>query len=83
MEKIEIVYPKNIKKDMRVLTKEEQKRLVKYLLADMDDCKFGVLLALMTGLRIGEICALRWCDISINNMTIKVSSTMQRLRNIG
>lgn len=83
IEQIEIIYPKDVKKDMRVLTKEEQKRFVKYLLTDMDDCKFGVLLALMTGLRIGEICALHWYDISINNMTLKVSSTMQRLRNIG
>lgn len=82
MPAVEVVYPKYIKKEIRILTKDEQKRFVKYLLDDMDECKFGVLLALMTGLRIGEICALRWSDISISDMTIKVSSTMQRLKNI-
>ena len=39
---------------MRVLTCEEQKRFTEYLLRDMDPCKFGVLLALLTGLRIGD-----------------------------
>lgn len=77
---IEIVYPKETKKEMRVLSKEEQSRLVQYLLNDMDECKFGVLLALLTGLRIGEVCAMRWEDISLKDRTIDVSSTMQRLK---
>lgn len=77
---IEIVYPKDSKKEMRVLSREEQQRLTAYLLDDLDDCKFGVLLALLTGLRIGEICALRWGDISLPDQTLTVSSTMLRLR---
>ena len=81
MKPIEIVYPKNDYKEMRVLSEEEQRRFVQYLLTDMDECKFGVLLALLTGLRLGEICALRWSDISIRNQTICVRHTMQRLKN--
>lgn len=77
---VEIIYPKIPKKEMRVLTREEQTRLVQYLLNDMDGCKFGVLLALLTGMRIGEVCALRWENISLTEQTIKVRSTMQRLR---
>ncbi len=77
---IEIVYPKGSKKEMRVLTREEQQRLTAYLLCEMDDCKFGVLLALFTGLRIGEVCALRWGDISLPDRTLTVSSTMMRLK---
>ena len=57
---IEIVYPKGTKKEMRVLTFEEQNCLMEYLLEDMDPCKFGILLALLTGLRIGVNCALKW-----------------------
>ena len=78
---IEIVYPKVPKSEIRVLTKEEQTRLVKYLLNDMDECKFGVLLALLTGMRIGEVCALQWENVCIQEQTVKVKSTMQRLRN--
>ncbi len=79
---IEIVYPKVPKNEMRVLTREEQKCFVQYLLKDVNECKFGMLLALLTGMRIGEICALRWGDISLDDKTIKVKATMQRLRNL-
>ncbi len=77
---IEIVCPKEQKKEMRVLTREEQTRFVQYLLSDMDPYKFGVLLTLLTGMRIGEICALQWGDVSLQEQTIRVRSTMQRLR---
>lgn len=78
---IEIVYPKVPKSEMRVLSREEQAKFVQYLLEDTDECKFGVLLSLLTGMRIGEVCALRWEDISLSEQTIKIKSTMQRLRN--
>ena len=80
---IDIVYPKDSKKEMRVLTQQEQNEFVRYLMEDMDECKFGVLLALMTGMRIGEVCALRWCDVDIKDKIIKVTSTMQRLTDLS
>lgn len=83
MADIEITYPKETKKEMRVLTREEQKRLTNYLLTDMDRIKFGILLTLMTGMRIGEICALRWSDISLNEKIIRIGATMQRIKNMG
>ena len=77
---IEIRYPKVGKKEMRVLSREEQARFVSYLLEDMDVCKFGVLLALFTGIRIGELCALQWQNVSVEDRTIRIDATMQRLR---
>ena len=41
-----------------------------------------MLLALLTGLRVGEICALRWSDISLSHQTLCIRQTMQRLKNI-
>ncbi len=76
---VKITYPKEKKKEMRVLTREEQERFVAYLSKDGDPCKFGVLLALYTGIRIGELCALKWSDISQKDGTLCVNSTMQRL----
>lgn len=81
--KVEITYPKETKKEMRVLTREEQTQFVSYLLQEMDECKFGILLTLLTGIRIGELCALRWENISLKDNTIKISSTMQRLKDIN
>lgn len=76
---IEIHYPKANKNEMRVLSREEQSQFVTYLLNDMDACKFGILLALSTGVRIGELCALRWEQVSLADKTIRISATMQRL----
>lgn len=80
---IEIRYPKEPKKEPRVLNEEEQKRFVSYLLQDMDACKFGIFLAMFTGLRIGEICALRWENISLHNKTLHIGSTMQRITDLN
>lgn len=39
---VQIRYPKGKRREMRVLTIEEQKRLVAYLLHPTDSCKFGL-----------------------------------------
>ena len=74
----DFIYFPQEKKEMRVLSRDEQQRLVAFLLRDMDIYKFGVLLALYTGLRIGELCALQWGDI--HDETLTVRKTMQRLK---
>lgn len=79
---IEIVYPREPKKEMRILSMDEQCRFIEYLTKDMDNCKFGILLALLTGMRIGEICALRWRNISVTEQIIKIENTMQRLQTL-
>ena len=71
---IDLNYPKPCKKEMRVLSREEQARFVSYLLEDMDSCKFGVLLTLFTGIRIGELCALRWSNLSVKEQTIRIDA---------
>lgn len=80
MSEIEIIYPKVEEKPARVLSVVEQKKLTEYLLTDTDRCKLGVLLSLWTGLRIGELCALRGKDISLCDETIHIEATIQRIR---
>lgn len=79
---LQFSYPKEQKNTIRVLTHDEQEKLTKYLLTDTDSCKFGVLLAMLTGIRIGELCALKWEDISTIDRTVTVRGTMQRLKNL-
>ena len=81
MPDVEIVFPKNAKREMRVLTRTEQKKFISLLTTDMDEYKFGILLALITGLRIGELCALRWENVNFDGKYIQVKYTMQRLKN--
>ncbi len=83
LQNVEIAYPREVGQEERILSVEEQRILSLYLCTDMDECKFGVLLALFTGLRIGELCALRWRDISLKNQTIRIVSTLQRLKVVG
>lgn len=59
---------------------QEQKKLTDYLLTDTDPYKLGTYLTLCTGVRIGELCALRRCDISFEDNTIHIDTTMQRVQ---
>lgn len=68
---------------LRVFSRSEQKRLTAYLLARGDLAARGALLSLYTGLRIGELCALTWGDISVEDRCIHVRHTMQRLQTLG
>lgn len=40
-------------------------------------------MCLFTGLRLGEICALKWSDIDLENRILTVNSTVQRLYTEG
>lgn len=74
----EIHFLKSTKPSIRVLSVLEQQSLVGYLSEKSDVFSFGILLALYTGMRIGEVCALQWEDISVE--TIRINKTMQRLK---
>lgn len=77
---IEELYPKAEKRQIRILPDDERIRLEGYLLKSNDPAKFGILLALYSGMRIGEICALKWSNIDLESETISVVQTLQRLQ---
>lgn len=69
--------------DIRVLTPCEQALLCRQLFDDLTLRNAGILLSLYTGLRVGEICALRWEDISLDDRLLHVRRTMQRIQNLS
>lgn len=73
-----IKYVKEYRREMRVLSVAEQNRLEKHLRSNMDKYNLGILFALYTGVRIGELCALKWGDI--RDGTVRINKTMHRLR---
>lgn len=77
---IEELYPKAEKRQVRILPDDERIRFEGYLLKANDPAKFGILLALYSGMRIGEICALKWSNINLEAETISVVQTLQRLQ---
>lgn len=72
------VIPKQDKKEMRVLSVDEQMKLINVI--HTHRLGFAILFDLATGLRIGELCALRWTDVNFNRQTIKISRTLQRIK---
>lgn len=77
---IEDLYPKAEKRQIGIFPDDERIRLEGYLLNANDPVKFGILLALYSGMRIGEICALKWSNINLETETISVVQTLQRLQ---
>ena len=66
-------------KPIEVLTRNEQAKLFSVLYCDMDIYKMAVVLCLYTGLRIGEICALKWADLDLENNVLYIERTVQRV----
>ena len=70
-------------KPVEVLSRKEQAGLLPILFQKMDKAKMAVLLCLHTGLRLGELCALKWKDIDFGNRMVSVNQTVQRLYREG
>ena len=68
------------RQELRVLSRGEQARLCTYLFAHPGPVSIGILLSLFAGLRVGEVCALRWEDLSLSEGTVHVCRTMQRIQ---
>ena len=77
----DVELPRVEKHEMKLFSKEQIKTLKAALLNHLNLATLGILLCLYTGIRIGELCALRWSDIDLVERTISISKTCQRIRN--
>ena len=76
----EIRFPKECKKeDLEVMSILHQRRLLTYLESNINSKNIGIIICMNTGLRIGELCALKWKDIDLRNGVLKVSHTLTRV----
>lgn len=65
--------------EMKTLNQSEQKMLTKKLITKPSRFNIGILLSLYTGLRLGEVCGLRWSDFNEQEHTITIRRTVQRI----
>ena len=72
-----IKLPQKQQTDIRILTRAEQDRL-DIMLSEKED--IGILLSLYAGLRIGEVCALKWSNINFETATLTVTGTQIRTK---
>ena len=73
--------PKVKNEQVPVLSSADYDRLVTYSLTNIDCDTVGVLLALFTGIRLGELCALIWLDIDFETGVLHITKTLQRIKN--
>ena len=67
--------PKLIERPVECFSLKEQKQIEQAVLNSKKDKLFGILLCLYSGLRIGELIALRWSDIDFTKGLLTVSKS--------
>lgn len=65
---------------IEIMNRMEQAHLMQFLYQDMDISKAGIFLCLSTGLRLGDICSLKWMDIDQERRLLHISRTVQRIK---
>ncbi len=75
-----VVLPKTETKEVQVFSMAEQ-RQIEAAAYHMADCRaLGIVLCFYTGIRLGELCALRWGDIDLEAGTMSICRTVSRTR---
>lgn len=80
MAELEVMYPRKTENNRKaVMTKEQQNRFLNIIENDLTWESLGYAVSLYTGVRIGELCALKWSNIDMEERTIRINQTLQRI----
>ena len=78
-----VKYPSVKKNVIKVMTDSDLKVVEKQLFSTNDNTEIGFLLALYTGIRIGELCGLKWEDVDLKNRIIHIRRTVERISDLN
>ena len=77
---IDIKFPtERDKHSIDILNRSHQKQIMEYIRLHFTFKNLGIYICLSAGMRIGEICALTWDDLDVENGIIHVRKTIQRI----
>lgn len=65
--------------DIPVMNLGDERMLLVYLKRNLSFRNLGLIICLYSGMRIGEICSLKWEDIDLKDGVIRVRRTIQRV----
>ena len=68
-------------KKIEIFSVYEQSLLEDILLKGSTSLDTGLMICLYTGIRLGELCALKWEDIDLESRLIRINKTLLRTRN--
>lgn len=72
-----ITYPKQSVNEITVLSDEDTEKLSDYLINEKKTISTAILIALHTGIRIGEMCGLRWSDIDFRKNCLHIQRSVK------
>ena len=78
-----VVLPKAEKKELHLLTESQQQQLCHTLMEENSKTSLCVLISMYTGLRVGEVCGLKWSDIDFEKSILTVNRTVQRIKTMS
>ncbi|MCL2630386.1 MAG: site-specific integrase [Firmicutes bacterium] len=70
--------PKVEEDEVEIFDDNEQTRIEKAVFKSGDNRYYGALLTLYTGVRIGELCALKWCNVDFANKCLYIKKSLNR-----
>lgn len=77
-----IRFPQRQRRAVRTLESDARVFLEQELMDSRDPTAIGILLSLFAGMRIGEVCGLRWCDVDPYLRSVTVSQTVERIADL-
>ena len=80
---MEVKGPAAEKRKVETFGPKETERMSRILLANWNLENASVFLTLNTGIRLGELCGLRWSDLDIQENVLRIRRTVLRLRRCG
>jgi integrase len=77
---VKFKYPKNLEIiKIKTLSKREQNIIIKYCQENPNSKSLGLLLTIFSGIRIGELCALKYSDFNLKTKEVTINKTIQRI----
>ncbi len=76
----DIKYPTSPEKqEVEVLTTANHRKILDYISRNFTFRNLGIYICLTTGLRIGEVCGLKWSDLDVERAMLTVQRTIERI----
>jgi len=79
---IHLPVPRVSHQEIDTFSDSDKQKIQDYILNNMSPYGLAILLCLFTGIRLGEICSLKWGNIDLKEKYISIDSTIERIGNL-